>query len=132
MADKHTCCGEIWHGFGFNRCGRGAKYAHEGNWYCKTHHPPTAQQKKEAWRTAFGGKLDAERKAREEAAAAKAETERRAALYPELLEVVQKYIAWAEAENDHKETTFWERVEMCREVDALARVAIAKAEGGQK
>jgi hypothetical protein len=89
MTDKHTCHGEIWHRFGFNRCGRGAKYAHEGNWYCKTHHPPTAQQKKEekkeARRTAFGEKLDAERKAREEAAAAKAETERRAALYPELL-----------------------------------------------
>jgi hypothetical protein len=58
-----------------------------------------------------------------------AELRRLHAVNQDLLEVVQKYIAWAEAENDHKETTFWERVEMCREVDALARAAIARAEG---
>ena len=46
-----------------------------------------------------------------------------------LLEVVQKYIAWSDAESDHKGTTFWERVEMCREVDELARAAIKAAEG---
>jgi hypothetical protein len=112
MTDKHTCCGEIWHGFGFNRCNRGAKYAHEGHWYCKTHHPPTAQQKKEAWRTALEEKLDAERKAREEAAAAKAETERRAALYPELLEALNNIEV-----STHDAMTA-----------ALARAAIAKAE----
>jgi hypothetical protein len=28
MTDKHTCCGKVWGGFGFHRCGRGAKYAH--------------------------------------------------------------------------------------------------------
>jgi hypothetical protein len=116
MADKHTCRGEIWHGFGFNRCGKGAKYAHEGNWYCKTHHPPTAQQKKEAWRTAFGGKLDAERKAREEAAAAKAETERRAALYPELLEALKMALSIIGFGKEH---------------DAIS-AAIAKAEGEPK
>ena len=58
-----------------------------------------------------------------------AELRRLHAVNQELLEVVQKYIAWSEAENDHKETTFWERVEMCREVDAIARAASAKAEG---
>jgi len=62
---------------------------------------------------------------------AAAELRRLVAVNQGLLEVVQKYIAWAEAENDHKETTFWERVEMCREVDALARAAIAKAEGAK-
>lgn len=112
MTDKHTCCGEIWHGFGFNRCGRGAKYAHEGNWYCKTHHPPTVKQKNEAWRTALEEKRDAERKVREEAAAAKAETERRAALYPELLEALNNIEV-----STHDAMTA-----------ALARAAIAKAE----
>ena len=48
---------------------------------------------------------------------------------PELLEVVQKFVAWSEAERDPSGTTFWQRVEMCREVDALASAAIAKAEG---
>jgi hypothetical protein len=119
MADKHTCCGEIWHGFGFNRCNRGAKYTHEGNWYCKTHHPPTAQQKKEACRTALKEKRDAERKAREEAAAAKAETERRAALYPELLEALKRI---ADPRNIH----------FAGDAQVVARAAIAKAEGEQK
>jgi hypothetical protein len=113
MTDKHTCCGSVWGGFAFHRCGIGAKYAHEGNWYCKTHHPPTAQQKKEAWRTALKEKWDAERKAWEEAAAAKAETERRAALYPELLEALRR-IATVNA--------------MDYEYQAWARAAIAKAE----
>ena len=115
MADKHICCGKVWGGFGFHRCGRGAKYAHEGNWYCKTHHPPTAQQKNEAWRTALEEKRDAERKAREEAAAAKAEMERRAALYPELLETLKMALSIIGFGKEH---------------DAIS-AAIAKAEGGQ-
>ena len=41
-----------------------------------------------------------------------------------LLEVVQKFVAWSEAERNHSGTTFWQRVEMCREVDALAHAAI--------
>ncbi len=125
MADKHTCCGEIWRGFGFNRCGRGAKYAHEGNWYCKTHHPPTAQQKNEAWRTALEEKRDAERKAREEAAAAKAETERRAALYPELLEALK--MGYADT-MDYIQRNHLSGAENNRWL-VLARAAIAKAEG---
>lgn len=47
----------------------------------------------------------------------------------ELLEVVKKFIAWSEAEEDHKGTTFWERVEMLRDLDDAAAAAIAKAEG---
>ena len=48
---------------------------------------------------------------------------------PDLLEVVQKFVAWSEAERNPSGTTFWQRVEMCREVDALASAAIAKVEG---
>lgn len=48
---------------------------------------------------------------------------------PDLLEVVQKYLAWARAEDDHEGTTFWDRVDMYREVDALAKAAITKATG---
>jgi len=116
MPDKHICCGKVWGGFDFHRCGRGAKYAHEGNWYCKTHHPPTAQQKNEAWRTALKEKWDAERKAREEAAAAKAETKRRAALYPELLDALKLALSIIGFGKEH---------------DAIS-AAIAKAEGEPK
>ena len=48
---------------------------------------------------------------------------------PDLLEVVQKYLAWVKAEENHEGTTFWERVEMYREVDTLAEAAIAKVQG---
>ena len=48
---------------------------------------------------------------------------------PDLLEVVQKFIAWSDAENDYKGTTSHERIEMCREAEELARAVIAKAEG---
>jgi len=65
---------------------------------------------------------------REKEAAANA---RLIAAAPELLEVVQKFVAWSEAERDPSGTTFWQRVEMCREVDALAHAAIAKATGEQ-
>jgi hypothetical protein len=115
MADKHTCCGKVWGGFGFHRCNRGAKYTHEGNWYCKTHHPPTVKQKNEAWRTALKEKWDAERKAWEEAAAAKAEMERRAALYPELLEALKLALSIIGFGKEH---------------DAIS-AAIAKATGEQ-
>lgn len=47
-----------------------------------------------------------------------------------LLDVVQKFVAWSEAERDHSGTTFWQRVDMCREVDALAHAAIKAVEGG--
>lgn len=50
---------------------------------------------------------------------------------PDLLDVARKFVAWSEAENNHKETTFWERVDMVRELDAAAAAAIAKAEGAQ-
>ncbi len=122
MTDKHICCGKVWGGFGFHRCGRGAKYAHEGNWYCKTHHPPTVKQKKEAWLMALKEKCDAERKAWEEAAAAKAETERRAALYPELLEALRLIAAT-------------NPVDAALDSERAIRIAIAKiakAEGEQK
>lgn len=45
-----------------------------------------------------------------------------------LLEVARKFVAWSEAERDHSGTTFWQRVEMCREVDALAHAAIKAVE----
>jgi len=50
---------------------------------------------------------------------------------PDLLAALQKFVAWSEAESSHEGTTFWERVEMLRELDAAAAVAIAKATGEQ-
>ncbi len=51
---------------------------------------------------------------------------------PDLLEALQKFVAWSEAESNHKGTTFWERVEMLRELDTAAATAIVKATGGEE
>ena len=70
-------------------------------------------------------KRDAERKAREEAAAAKVETERRAALYPELLEALK--MGYADT-MDYIQRNHLSGAENNRWL-VLARAAIAKAEG---
>ena len=51
---------------------------------------------------------------------------------PELLEALEKLVAWSKAESDHKGTTFWERLEMLRDLDASAAAAIAKATGSEQ
>jgi uncharacterized protein YjgD (DUF1641 family) len=50
----------------------------------------------------------------------------------ELVEALKKFIKWSEAEANHEGTTFWERVEMLRDLDAAAVYAIAKATGEQQ
>ena len=50
---------------------------------------------------------------------------------PDLLEALQKFVAWSEAERNHEGTSFWQRVEMLRELDDAADAAIAKATGGR-
>lgn len=42
-------------------------------------------------------------------------------------EAVEKFVAWSKAECNHYGTTFWERVEMLRELDASAEAALAAA-----
>ena len=55
-----------------------------------------------------------------------------AAVNAELLEALEKFVAWSKAESDHKGTTFWERLEMLRDLDASAAAAIAKATGSEQ
>ena len=55
---------------------------HEGQFYCKMHHPPTAKAKKDANYEAHYSKWQADRAAAKELA-------RRAACFPELLEALK-------------------------------------------
>lgn len=50
----------------------------------------------------------------------------------ELVEALKKFIKWSKVEANHEGTTFWERVEMLRDLDAAAVYAIAKATGEQQ
>lgn len=48
---------------------------------------------------------------------------------PELLEAARLVLAWHDAEADFSGTTFWQRVDMCRESEAALRAAVTKATG---
>ena len=73
-------------------CGKTATLQHGGKWYCKRHHPPTVEArwraKEVAWKTAY----DAKCKATAEDGAARAEIERRAACYDDLLAALKDCI----------------------------------------
>jgi uncharacterized Zn finger protein (UPF0148 family) len=96
MSEQHQCVDRVF-GAGnyFGRmCGRTAKYEHNGTWYCKTHHPPTVKQKQDEKRAAFKREWAAQRAANERAEAARAETKRRAELFPELLAALRLAQEW--------------------------------------
>ncbi len=90
MTTEHTCEGEVWSGYSYHSCGKKAKHEHEGKWYCKTHHPPTVEAKDKArderWEKEWAAKR--ERDALE--AAQKAEQQRRATLYPDLIQAMRE------------------------------------------
>lgn len=42
-----------------------------------------------------------------------------------LLEALELYLKWCEAESNHGNTTFYERIEMCLTAEYAARAAVA-------
>ncbi len=133
MSEQHQCVGQVF-GAGnyFGRmCGRTAKYEHNGKWYCKMHHPPTVKQKQEEKHVAFEREWAAQRAANERAEAARAETKRRAELFPELLEALKNL------EKEFRKTypVYYYAEPWGHETNVplqAARAAIAKAEGEGK
>jgi hypothetical protein len=123
MTEQHKCCAKVGCDFGFYTCSKTANYEHLGKWYCKTHHPPTVCEKREArnaeWKKAFA----ARQLAIKEAQAAKDEAARRAALYPELLEalkIARPYVGAALTETGSADAY---------RAECQVDIAIAKAEG---
>lgn len=99
MSEKHTCCGKVWSGFRHDDCGRGAKYEHEGKWYCKTHHPPTVQAKSDArnvkWEAEWKARSEREQAARD----AEVEQKRRADCHDQLVAALRSALHCAQSEN---------------------------------
>jgi len=62
MAEKHKCAGKVWSQYSTYQCSKTGTLEHAGNWWCKTHHPPTVDAKTEARHQ----KWDAGYKARQE------------------------------------------------------------------
>jgi hypothetical protein len=87
VTTEHTCKERVWGRYAFksNSCGKKAKHEHEGHWYCKTHHPPTVVERDKARKARWEKEWAAAR----EKVTQKAEQQRRADLYPELLEALK-------------------------------------------
>ena len=119
---KPRCQGMNWSGSWRVQCRHGASLEHEGKHFCKRHHPPTMQAKGEARQAEWRERTDREIAAREAANAASKEINRRAALFPDLLDALQK-IAAIQNQSDGPD---WEEIEEAR---GIANAAIAKATG---
>ena len=85
---EHTCQGQVFGHYRMVSCGKKAGHEHEGRWFCKTHHPPTIEEKRAAktakWNAEWDAKMAREKKAKED----KAEMERKAAMFDELLKAI--------------------------------------------
>ena len=130
MKEQHKCCVKVGRGFGFYTCSKTAKYEHLGKWYCKTHHPPTVWEKREARNAEWNKEFAARQLAIKEAQAAKDEAARRAALYPELLEALR----WIERRCPAQlllKDLHRIHMEAAHDAGACARAIITKAEGVQ-
>ena len=123
---KNKCVGELWGGYVFHVCGAKASLEHEGEHFCKRHHPPTVAAKKAAKHAAWNAKRDAENAVRNKRDSEAAEQKRRADLYPDLLAVCQAILRY-QALIDSDQT--WGFVDAYAEAFEAAEVAVAKATG---
>lgn len=114
----HKCAGLIYPPGAFqgHLCGNGARYEDAGKWYCKTHHPPTIKEKIRARSQKWEQELREKQAKWAAEARERQERNRRAALFPELLEALTAIMTTI-AKCERAE--HWER----------ARAVIAKAEG---
>ena len=118
---EHKCVGRVYSGhyIGSHPCNKTARYEHSGNWYCKTHHPPTVEEKRRAHAAKWEAKFDAERAQRAQQHREHAEMQRKSAAYDELLEAL----------NDIANTDPVDAALDPQRAVRIARAAIAKAEG---
>ena len=88
---EHKCVGRVYSGhyIGSHTCNKTARYEHNGKWYCKTHHPPTVEEKRRAHAAKWEAKFDAERAQRAQQHREHAEMQRKAAAYDTLLEALK-------------------------------------------
>jgi len=122
------CSKRISGGFHSYQCSKSGKIERDGRWYCGTHDPVRIKEKREEsarkWREMFR----AQRSASEQREKDEAEQKRRADLFPELLEQLEKLLGMFESEihNEYDGTSALDS--RLSEADE-ARAAITKARG---
>jgi len=75
---KHACAAQVLSNYAQYSCGRAAAHEHKGKYFCKMHHPPTAQAKRMAKQAAFEERLKTGREKDAAVQAAADEVARRA------------------------------------------------------
>lgn len=86
---KHTCDGKVWDGWRYHQCSKNAKVERNGKHYCGIHDPVARAEKNAAKESAYLAECAAKELAQATAKEARAEIERRAACYDELLEALK-------------------------------------------
>ena len=128
-AVKPKCCGQVWPAGAWRSytCGNNASMEHEGKHYCKTHHPPTVQAKRDASHAKFQAQFDAQRVREQAERDAAAEQKRRADAYDQLVERVKELEGALKQISEIEDQMYgadWEEIEEAREI---ANAALAKA-----
>jgi hypothetical protein len=123
----HKCKGDVWtvESYRSYPCNKNAAHEHEGQWFCKTHHPPTIKAKSDARTAGLNAKWDAQNVTNKAESAAKAEQERRADCYPDLLAALEEILPWIPKTSASEGGFVFENVRAADKV----RAAIAKAGG---
>lgn len=106
MSNTVTCSGSVWDRNSYRGypCSKPGKYEYNGKMYCKSHHPPSREEKNKAFNERISAEIDLKRQERLKAEADKAELERRASEYDSL----SKRIAELEAERDRLDKRVYE------------------------
>lgn len=124
MREKHQCEGRVgWGDFGRSRqCSHTGSLEHEGKNYCKSHHPPSVNAKREERSAKAYANFDAKRAEMGRIAAEAAENKRRAECFPDLLKELKDILEWA----------VLERAPLRDQEISSIREAIRKATGEQQ
>ncbi len=96
--EKPYCQGRVWNGWSHASCLNGASMEHEGKYYCKTHHPPTVEAKRKARNEKWQADWDLQQTKSANEAARKAEIQRRAACFDDLLAALVDMVEIAESQ----------------------------------
>ena len=117
---EHKCVGRVYSGhyIGSHTCNKTARYEHNGKWYCKTHHPPTVEEKRRAHAAKWEAKFNAEMAQRMQQHREHAEMQRKAAAYDTLLEALKEIV-------DAADGTGWDQLDASL---SKARAAIKTVE----
>jgi hypothetical protein len=115
MTTEHTCNKRIWRGLSSYSCGKKAKYEHKGEWYCKTHHPPTVRAKTDARNEMWRKQWAEDRERSEQQEAQRVEQNRRATLYPDLIQAMHDIARQPEGDEQSAQAVAREMLKMCGE-----------------